>query len=100
MNLLKENKKIIILLLFGVISFSLGKFSAKTEHVDKPIVFTSENQLSLKGGEVVSSKNSNYYHLPHCPGASRIKEFNKVYYTDINSALESGLIPAKNCKGI
>lgn len=48
----------------------------------------------------VASKNSDVYHYPWCPGAQRIKEENKVYFSSKEEAEKAGYRPAKNCPGL
>ena len=48
----------------------------------------------------VGSKNGTKFHLLTCPGASQIKEENKVYFTSKQEAYSKGYTEAANCKGI
>jgi hypothetical protein len=48
----------------------------------------------------VASKTGSKYHLPSCPGASQIKEENKIYFASKEEAQRAGYAPAANCKGI
>lgn len=48
----------------------------------------------------VGSKNGTVYHLPHCSGAKRIKEENKITFDTKEEAEAAGYRPAANCKGI
>lgn len=48
----------------------------------------------------VGSKNSDKYHLPDCPGASRIKEENKIWFSSEEEAESLGYTPASNCDGL
>lgn len=46
----------------------------------------------------VASKNGTKYHLPWCPGASQIKEENKLWFATKEEAEKAGYSPAANCK--
>ena len=45
----------------------------------------------------VGSKNSDKYHLPDCTSAKRIKDENRVYFSDVWEAREAGYSPCKAC---
>lgn len=49
---------------------------------------------------VIASKNGTKYHLPTCPGASQIKEANRLEFASIEQARAAGYEPAKNCPGL
>jgi hypothetical protein len=51
-------------------------------------------------GQYVASKNGKVFHLPWCPGAKKIKEENKIWFSSKEEALARGLTPAGNCQGI
>lgn len=51
-------------------------------------------------GTLVVSKNGTKYHYLWCPGASTIKEENKVYFATKEEAEKAGYGPAANCKGL
>ena len=72
-----------------------GKVGSTTKAVPSP-------QTTVVSGETqyVGSKNSDKYHLVTCPGASQIKEENKVYFASKEEAQKAGYSPASNCKGI
>lgn len=55
---------------------------------------------SAGAAEYVGSKNGSKFHLPTCPGASQIKEENKVYFASKEEAYSKGYTPAANCKGM
>ncbi len=48
----------------------------------------------------VGSRNGTKFHLLTCPGASQIKEENKVYFSSKQDAYSKGYTEAANCKGI
>lgn len=47
---------------------------------------------------VVASKNGTKYYYSHCSGVGRIKEENRVYFSDNLAAEKAGYEIAKNCK--
>jgi len=50
--------------------------------------------------KVVGNKNSKIYHYDDCPGALRMSEANKVFFTSILEAQQAGYKPAGNCPGL
>ena len=50
--------------------------------------------------QYVGSKNGTKYHALWCPGASQIKDENKVFFNSKEEAVASGYAPATNCKGL
>lgn len=119
---LDDNKSDIILglsfFLVAIISFGLGRFSILVENQRKePIQIENYNHQTMAPGETsgvngktlgveekaavyVGSKNSNKYHLPNCPGALRIKEENKIWFSSREEAENLGYTPASNCDGL
>lgn len=115
-----ENENIIhilmafIVLLVGLAGFGLGRLSlvskepVKIEYpsniaVNQAVANVGQAQDTVKtpenaGGSIVASKNGTKYYLPGCSGASRIKDENKVYFTDEASAKVAGYSIAANCK--
>lgn len=109
---------VLIVILFGLGMFLLGRFSAQNGSLGNnevlieypPIVanYGAGNQVSvaqtitgsaLNGttGQLVASKNgTKYYHLD-CGGVSRIKEENKTYFNSIDEAENAGYEPAAGC---
>ena len=68
-----------------------------------PRTLKSRQQVTnsqAKSGMYVGSRNGRVYHLPSCPGVSRIKNENKIWFKDKNDAEAHGYKPAANCKGI
>lgn len=49
-------------------------------------------------GSIVASKKGTKYHLLSCPGASQIKEENKIYFNSVEDAEKAGYTRASNCK--
>jgi len=56
--------------------------------------------VSADKGVYVASKSGTKYHLPTCPGAQRIIETNKIWFTSKAEAEKAGYTPAANCPGI
>ena len=105
----------ILLILVGVVSFGLGRQSILENgqgqvrnQAAAGITFiqaekSAENPLKSTysdGVRVVASKSGSKYHLLTCPGATQIKEENKVYFDSKASAEAAGYGPAANCEGI
>lgn len=93
---------VIVIVLIAIISFGLGRLSKIREN--KPPITIENMQANVikteeKGG-VVGSKNGTKYHFPWCPGALRIKEENKVWFSNKEEAEKAGYTPASNCKGL
>lgn len=104
-------------MLVGLIGFGLGKAS---DHSFEPlkqematIVYsqatvvqpdTSGTAADLpqeaENSAYVASKNGTKYHLPWCPGASQMKEENKVWFATVADARAAGYEPAANCPGL
>jgi hypothetical protein len=113
-----------VILLVGTASFGLGRLSVlenrkepvKIENLPMEANVTatiaenktensegekSESEVVLnEGGMVVGSKSGSKYHFPWCPGAKRILEENKVYFSSTAEAKAKGYTPAANCKGL
>ncbi len=51
-------------------------------------------------GKYVASQNGTAYHFPWCPGATRIKEENKIWFDTKEEAEGRGYRPAANCEGL
>lgn len=110
-----------LIIVVGVTSFGLGRLSLQDETITPSAVITeafdttdTENTVSgsattEEGSSTidpstekafVGSKNSDKYHFPWCPGALRIKEENKVWFSSREEAEALGYTPAGNCKGL
>lgn len=109
-----------LVLLVGTVSFGLGRLSL----TETPLVAGSSTQVLTAEPTVVSvqpsaieteayvtastattvqyvgSRNGTKFHLLTCPGASSIKEENKVYFSSKLEAYSRGYTEAANCKGI
>lgn len=100
----------VLLILIGIVSFGLGRQSI-TEKVQlsspeqsASIFFTEttkkEEAVLPDKVQLVASRSGTKYHLLNCPGASQIKEENKIYFDSIDLALAAGYTPAANCPGL
>ena len=100
-----------IIFLTGLSGFGLGRLSVEQRlHVpisittpdasDKNILQASSVSASLDRQKVVASKNGGLYHYAWCPGALKIKEENKVWFSSKEEAQKAGLKPAGNCPGL
>ncbi|MEK7208885.1 MAG: hypothetical protein AAB677_01340 [Patescibacteria group bacterium] len=100
--------------LIAGLSFGLGRLT-KLKEAREPIRIeidnlatttmglTTNNQrqsASSVNSTFVGSKNGTKYHYPWCPGAVRIKEENKVWFTTVEDARRAGYTPAANCPGL
>lgn len=50
-------------------------------------------------GQVIASKNGTRYYPQGCPGAERISEANKVWFSSAAAAEAAGYARAANCEG-
>lgn len=109
-----------LIVLIAAVSFGLGRLSGSenSSYLDGnlPIVLSqsasvqqampsstsphSVADIKNEQGTYIGSRNGTKYHLPWCPGASQIKEANKVFFSSKAEAEEAGYAPASNCKGI
>lgn len=84
---------------FGLGRLSLSQVSSQEAGVlimqNEPVQDTSTPVSEIK---VVTSRSGTKYHLLSCPGASQIKEENKVFFDTIEMAKAAGYAPAANCK--
>ncbi len=103
-------------LLIGLVAltaYGLGKYSATLPRADlgESHVVLVEQAPPEKAVEItaatttaqmtlVGSKNGTKYHFVTCPGASQIKEENKVFFDSFASARAAGYEPAANCPGL
>lgn len=103
----------LILILVAVTAFGLGRQSIKSsldngqggqaavgQILTKPANTYSQKSADLPQTYYVASKEGQVYHLPHCSGAKRISEANKITFKTKEEAEAAGLRPAANCKGI
>lgn len=118
----KEDEIILVLaiILVTLIGFGLGRLSALHEEkfpiqIQTPATATYERKnqeaellvpkIEQRRGEsreklYVGSKQSSVYHYPWCPGAQRIKEENKIWFSSRIEAQKAGFRPAANCEGL
>lgn len=93
-----------LVLLVGIISFGLGRFSA-FEDV-KPLVSITQAGNETKpqgmymGGLYVASRTGSVYYYPWCSGASNIAPLNQRWFKSAQEAQEAGYRPSKGCKGL
>lgn len=100
----------LLIIFTAIASFGLGRLSAGEEGPAPLITRMSASQTASAAmpdtpegavnGSVVASKSGSAYHLPWCPGASRISPQNLVSFESEQQAREAGYSPAKNCKGL
>ncbi len=117
----------VCIMLVGLIGFGLGRLSAQyqtselnisstlvnTTDLDKIITSkpSSENKnigsasvgavsRVVVNKKVVGNKNSKIYHYEDCPGALKMSEANKVFFTSVLEAQQAGYKPAGNCPGL
>jgi hypothetical protein len=76
------------------------KKSDKKQSIVPKEKFQDKNIPFSPGGVLIGSKNGSKYHFPWCSGAKRIKEENKIVFTNIEEAKKAGYAPASNCKGL
>ncbi len=110
-----------VIFLVSMASFGLGRLSAvwpkkepirifengkeiRGEQISVEEIKTRSPQtaavVGAKSGKYVASKSGSAYHLPICPGASRIKESNKIWFQTKEEAEGRGYKPASNCPGL
>jgi len=100
----------ICMVLVAVIGFSLGRINSKTpaktpaadiyqETAKTPPVPTKTKPIQPKDLRVVASKSSTSkkYHFTWCPGAKKIKEANKLWFSTEADAQKAGYTIAGNC---
>lgn len=108
----------VLIVLIAVASFGLGRLSMTSQTMvsgQNASVVLKNEPISAKTASTapetnapaeeaketyVASKSGTKFHLLWCPGASQIKEENKIYFATKEEALASGYTPAANCKGI
>ena len=69
-----------------------------------PIIPATTTKEEVKTGEgekaFVASAKGTKYHRIDCPGATTIKEINRVYFGTEEEAKKAGFAPAANCPGL
>ena len=122
----KQAAHICILVLTAFLAFGLGRLSKIEEsrpdlvveslpepetRAAEPVV--ASDTAGSEGGEVkgssiagvgegkyVASKSGSKFHYPWCPGASQIKDSNKIWFDTKEAAVSAGYGPAANCPGL
>lgn len=94
----------IVILLVGLASFGLGRYSA-LEEVKLPVRLTQAPQEASPralhiGGLLVASKSGSVYYYPWCSGAQKILPANQRWFADEAAAQQAGYSPSKGCKGL
>jgi hypothetical protein len=106
---------LLAIILFGVAtaSFVIGLKSAKDIPSGPKIIFTKvdipqkiDNKIEGDAGEqsqeevtdIFASRNGTKYYYAWCSSASRIKPYNRVYYSTKEEAIASGKTIASNCR--
>ena len=108
-----------IVALVGVGSFGLGRLTALDSHKTSLVIHAppmtseiaapipiSENNTPVPKSIVapvhnfVGSKNGTKYYPSSCPGASRIKAANQVWFGTAAEALAAGYSLASGCSGV
>ena len=98
----------VVIVLVALIGFGLGRLS-KIKEGRVPIAVTESKTdfdylttsvSDIEVGGIVASKNGTKYHYPWCPGATTIKEENKITFATTEEARKAGYQPASNCKGL
>lgn len=100
------NIKIILIILIIVLSnlgsFGLGRLSTSSNYQNDEVEIIVPELSNLEIDEskfsFVASKNGTKYYPINCKSASRIKEGNKVYFTDEQEAKDSGLERSSTCQ--
>ena len=81
----------------GFGGFGIGRLSSAEPRIS---TYNVEEINTKEAGLVVASKSGSKYHYPWCGGAARIKEENKIIFSDIEDAKAAGYSKALNCKGL
>lgn len=88
-----------IIFLASSASFGLGLLAGLDAGQGRGVVKEEKiSPVASTTGQVVASKNGTKYYLPHCAGAERISDANKVWFASIAAATKAGYAPAANCK--
>ena len=74
------------------------KITQGTAAVANVILASSSPLTSTTVGKYVGSRSGHSYYLPSCAGVKRIKEANKVWFSNVEEATAKGYHPAAACK--
>ncbi len=112
-HFLKEGKGIktlsVILIMLNIAIF--GHLSGLNKNSPKIVIFSpkmrlvetivSDKEIDVKPtGDLVASKSGTRIYYIWCSGVSRIKPENRVYFDNLEEALNKGYKPASNCPGM
>ena len=103
-GMLAEWGVVAIVLLVGIGSFGLGRFSA-LEDTRPPILIGQAAPLQkpamlYMGAPYVASRSGSVYYYPWCAGAQKILPANQVWFAGEQEARQAGYRAAKGCKGL
>lgn len=93
----------VLLVIIALASFGLGRLSMIEQSTQQSAsVVMVQDGVSSEGGaqvamELVASKNGTKYHALWCPGASQIKDENKITFHSEKEAQAAGYSLAANC---
>lgn len=103
----------LLILLVGLLGYTLGMASATSKsdtqsEVFTPLVFEQGAMLSdaavtkemIATGDYVASVHGTKYHFVWCGSADRINEENRVYFDSAEKARAAGYTPAATCEGL
>jgi hypothetical protein len=89
---------------FGSVESAAAETVKKTPEIEAKSTISAPSQaaspVTVGKGVYVGSKVSDKYHRSDCPGALRISEINRVWFSSKTEAEQAGYSPASNCKGI
>ena len=86
-----------ILVLASSAAFGLGFLAGRDAGQGSPVEAVVATSTC---GQFMASKGGTKYYLPGCPGADRITDANKIWFSTPAAALAAGYSPAANCKGL
>lgn len=95
----------VLILLIGLASFGLGRFSVQpakeTQAAHVHMVRSAESETAAarpKETRFVGSVNSDKYHAEYCTSAARIAETNRIWFDSEDEAQAAGYSRAGNCE--
>ena len=75
-------------------------FKGNTQTADTQNISSLDGSVDVKTAQLVGSKTGKKYHYIWCPGAQKIAEANRRYFSSKTDAEAQGYTPASNCKGL
>lgn len=110
----------VLIIFVSLISFGLGRLSVLWPKKESIRIINGQSLIINEGessktanvvdetaaidspvkGKYIASKNGTAYHYPWCPGATKIKEANKIFFQTKEEAEKAGYKPAGNCEGL